>query len=174
MHLLTLPNHVLGPVEITVALPIDRLFIDALQRRHVNNIGFVPRTAIDDHLSRHSYNLLLINDQPVGYAMQSGGVRKPLRLIQVAIDPDAWRHGLGTELINLAIQRARQSRIPGMTATVRDRLPMNQVVTATGALLTGRDTRGTARGLDRLHYTWSPIPTPPPDSAATKTKEQRC
>lgn len=153
--LLILPDHLLGPVKITVALPMDRLFIDTLQRRHVNNIGFVPRTAIDDHLSRHSYHLLRINDQPVGYAMQSGGVRKPLRLIQLAIDPDAWRHGLGTELINLAIQKARKSQVPGMTASVRDGLPMNQVVKATGALLTGRFTGPTARGLDRLHYTWS-------------------
>lgn len=155
MHLLRLPNHVLGPVEITVALPKDMPFIDALQRRHANNIGFVPRTAILDHLSRHSYHLLRINGQPAGYAMQAGGIRKPLRLIQVAIDPDAWRYGLGTELIKLAIQRTEHSRIPGMTATVRDGLPMNQVVTATGALLTARDTTPTARGLDRLHYTWT-------------------
>lgn len=152
--LLTLPHHVLGSIEIAVALPNDLTFIDALQRLHANNTGFVPRTAIADHLSRHSYHLLRINGQPTGYAMQSGGIKKPLRLIQVAIDEETWRHGLGTELIQLALQRSRHSLIPGMTATVRDGLPMNQVVTATGALLTGHDTTPTARRKPRNRYVW--------------------
>jgi hypothetical protein len=124
----------------------------------VNNTGFVPRTAIADHLDRRSYHLLRINGQPTGYAMQSGGIRKPLRLIQVAISDEAWRSKLGTALILLALNRARGSIQTGMTATVRDGLPMNQVVTATGASVLRRDTTPTARRRDRIHYAWPIIP----------------
>lgn len=172
--LLSIPHHVLGDIVICVATPDDLAYIDSLQRTFVNNVGFVPRTAIADHLDRRSYHLLKINSQPTGYAMHAGGTRKPLRLIQVAISDDAWRHGLGSTLIHLALHRARNSVQPGMTATVRDALPMNQVVTATGAKITGRDTTPTARRRDRIHYAWSRTPTHPRDSAPEPTKEQRC
>lgn len=156
--LIDIPGHFLGHVAISIATPHDFTFIDHLQRRYVNNTGFVPRTAIQDHIDRQSYHLMRINGHPVGYAMQSGGVRKPLRLIQVAIADDAWRHGLGTDLIGLALTRSAQCRVAGMTATVRLGLPMNQVVTATGAIPVGRDTTPTARGLDRIHYFWHDAP----------------
>jgi len=153
--LLILPHHVLGSIHIRIATTADRSYIDALQRKHVNNIGFVPRTAIDDHLARQSYHLLSINGQPTGYAMHAGGTRKPLRLIQVALSEDAWRNGLGTALIELALQRAKNTLKTGMTATVRDGLTMNKVVTATGATPIGRDTAPTARGRDRIRYSWT-------------------
>lgn len=155
--LLSLPNHVLGRVQVSLASPTDLPYIESLQRKHVNSTGFVPRTAIADHLNRHSYHLLRINGQPTGYAMHSGGIRKPLRLIQVAISKDAWRTKLGTLLVVLALERTLSSPTPGMTATVRDGLPMNQVVTTTGALVTGRDTTPTARQRDRIHYAWTYI-----------------
>lgn len=158
LTLLRIPRHPLGDVTIEIARVDELAYIDSLQRKFVNNTGFVPRTAIADHLTRHSYHLLRINAQPVGYAMHAGGTRKPLRLIQVAISDEAWRHGLGTALIHLAKHRARSSLQPGMTATVRDGLPMNQVVTTTGATPIGRDTTPTARHRDRIHYIWNTFP----------------
>lgn len=155
LPLVSLPNHVLGSIDVRIATPEDLAFLDSLQRKHVNNTGFVPRAAISDHLDRQSYHLLSINGQPTGYAMQAGGTRKPLRLIQVALSEDAWRFGLGTVLIQLALRKAKTALKTGMTATVRDGLPMNKVVTAAGATPTGRDTTPTARARDRIHYTWS-------------------
>jgi len=163
LPLVSLPQHPLGSIDVRIATPEDRHFIDALQRKHVNNTGFVPFTAIEDHLNRQSYHLLSINGQPTGYAMHAGGTRKPLRLIQVALSEDAWRNGLGTVLIQLALQRAENALKTGMTATVREGLTMNQVVTATGATPTRRDTTPPARGLDRIHYAWSGIATPTHD-----------
>lgn len=150
----TLPHHVLGPTTIEVARPYDLKWIDALQKRLVNNTGFVPTMAIRNHLERRSYVLLSINGQPVGYSMSNGGIRTPYRLIQVAIEPDAWRHGLGTVLIQIALATARRRPKPNMTVTVRDGLPMNQVVRSTGASITGYDPRPKARGKILTHYAW--------------------
>lgn len=152
-------QHVLGSLDIRIATPADLAFIEALQRKHGNNTGFVPRTAIRDHLRRHSYHLLSLDGQPTGYAMQAGGIRKPLRLIQVALSEDAWRHGLGTILIQLALSRAEKTLKTGMTATVRDGLPMNQVVTATGATRVSIDTTPTARRKARINYRWFRTPS---------------
>lgn len=152
---LAFPNHPLGSVTIAQAVDQDYCYIDALQRQLVNNVGFVPRTAIRNHLERRSYNLLRINGQPVGYAMQAGGIRKPFRLIQVAIQPDAWRTGLGTLLIRLALATARTKPKSDMTATVRQGLPMNQVVTATGAQIASYDLTPKARKRPLIHYTWN-------------------
>lgn len=151
---LALPRHPLGNVTIEEALPNDFCYIDALQRHFVNDTGFVPTTAIRNHLERLSYSLLIINGDPVGYSMSSGGIRKPHRLIQVAIQRDAWRTGLGTALIYLA--RAKAVRTPRltMTATVRDRLPMNPTVLSTGAKIVAYDTRPKARNRKLIHYEW--------------------
>lgn len=156
---LTFPNHPLGRITIRKANPRDLTYIDALQRQHVNNTGFVPKTAIIDHLERGSYTLLTVNEDPAGYLMANGGVRKPYRLIQVNIQPDAWRTGLGTILIQRALAEARTKRITTVTATVRDGLPMNPTVQSTGAQITGFDTRPKARRRKLIHYAWY---QPPP------------
>lgn len=152
--LMTRPRHVLGSTTIELALPSDQPFVESLQRKHVNSTGFVPTTAMADHLERQSYRLLLINGQPVGYSMHSGGIRKPHRLIQVAISTDAWRYGLGTLLIQLALKTARACPKPHMTVSIRDGLPMNDVVKTTGAFLTAYDDTPTARGKSLMHYAW--------------------
>lgn len=152
--LLAIPNHQLGNVTIRKALPSDLTYIDALQRKHVNNTGFVPKKAIENHLERNSYSLLNINGDPVGYLMAAGGIRKPFRLIQVNIQSDAWRTGLGTILIALALAEAQTKPKPNMTATVRDGLPMNPVVLATGARIDGYDHTPKARNRKLIHYTW--------------------
>lgn len=152
--LLSLPDHELGLTTIEQALPEDFRYIDALQKHHVNNIGFVPRTAIENHLERLSYLLLTINGQPTGYMMSAGGIRKPYRLIQLAIESEAWRTGLGSILIGLALDIAARKPSPNMTATVREGLPMNPTVLSTGALPTGRDTTPKARRKELIHYAW--------------------
>lgn len=153
--LLALPNHPLGSITIRTAGPNDFRYIDSLQRLHVNNTGFVPTTAIRDHLERQSYALLTINGDPVGYSMSSGGIRKPHRLIQVAIQEDAWRTGLGTILIRLSLQKAAKTPRLHMTASVRDGLPMNTVLPTTGAQITGFDTSPKARHRKLVHYAWT-------------------
>lgn len=152
--LLAIPHHQLGRVTIEQALPEDLKYIEALQRKHSNATGFVPKTAMENHLERLSYSLLTINGDPVGYSMSSGGIRKPHRLIQVAIQPDAWRTGLGTALIRIALAKAATRPCPGMTATVRDGLPMNACVLSTHGKPVGNDNRPKARHRKLIHYEW--------------------
>ena len=87
--------------------------------------------------------------------MHAGGIRKPYRLIQVAIQPDAWRTGLGTHLIHLALAKAKTKPKSLMTGTVRQGLPMNHVVIATGAQIAGYDHTPKARNRPLIHYTWN-------------------
>lgn len=86
--------------------------------------------------------------------MSSGGIRKPHRLIQVAIQPDAWRTGLGTALIRLAWAKAARTPRLTMTATVREGLPMNPTVLSTGAKIIGYNTAPKARRKKLIHYEW--------------------
>lgn len=151
---LAVPKHELGRVTIAEAVDDDYRYIDALQAKLCNNVGFVPKTAIRNHLERRSYDLLTINGQPVGYSMAAGGIRKPFRLIQVAIQPDAWRTGLGTLLIRLALAKAATKPRNTMTATVRQGLPMNTVVTQTGAVLQSVNNSPKARKRPLHNYTW--------------------
>lgn len=165
----SLPHHVLGWTTIEVAAEQDASWIDSLQRQLVNNTGFVPTTAIADHLQRRSYALLSINGQPVGYSMSAGGIRRNFRLIQIAISKDAWRYGLGTELIKIALAVASTRPKPNMTATVRDGLPMNTVVKSTGAKVTGHDHTPKARGKILTHYAWENSQSIHPASPASES-----
>lgn len=157
---LALPHHQLGSVTIEEALPHDFRYIDSLQRHFVNSTGFVPTTAIRNHLDRKSYSLLTINGDPVGYSMSSGGIRKPHRLIQIAIQEDAWRTGLGTALIHLSLAKAATMPQAGMTGTVREGLVVNACVLSTGAQIAGYDTRPKARKRKLIHYKWPDSHTP--------------
>jgi GNAT superfamily N-acetyltransferase len=144
----------------------DSQYIEHLARKHSNAIGFVPRTAIADHLERGSYHLLVLNGQEAGYIMHSGGFRRPHRIIQVAITEELWRLGYGTLLIQTALDTARERVIPSVTASVRIGLPMNLVATATGATITDTSYRRTARGLVLNHYQWTQ-PTKPGEPTTT-------
>lgn len=148
-------------------------YIEHLARLHSNSIGFVPRAAILNHLERHNYDLLEIDGQQAGYIMHGGGIRKPYRIIQVAIDEQLWRQGFGTLLLARSLVRARSRPQPTATATVADHLPMNDVAVATGATLTSIDTPPNARRRPLRHWQWTNghilIPTTKLRSKATAT-----
>lgn len=152
--LLAVQRHPIGLIKLRTAVLHDYPYIEALQRQHVNNTGFVPKTAIQNHLQRQSYVLLTINGQPEGYLMSAGGIRKPYRLIQVAVDEEAWRLGLGTLLIHQALAKARRKPKPDMCCTVREGLPMNPTVISTGAKPFAYDDSPKARRKRLIHYAW--------------------
>lgn len=101
--------------------------------------------------------------------MSGGGIRRNFRLIQIAISKDAWRYGLGTELIKIALAVASTRPKPNMTVTVRDGLPMNAVVKSTGAKVTGHDHTPKARGKILTHYAWENSHSIHPASPASES-----
>lgn len=145
------------PATIITAKHTDILYITSLARQHVNNIGFVPTAALHDHINRQSIHLLLINNEPAGYLLSSGGFRRPHRIIQVAITAEMWLQGYGAQLIAHARTTAASRPIPSVSASIRDGLPMQTVAEHTGAHLTGISTRPTARAKILTHYLWTPL-----------------
>ena len=146
------------PHAILTATPRDLAYVMHEARRHSNAIGFVPRTALADHIERRNIRLLTINDQLAGYLLSGGGKLRPYRLIQVAITPELWRLGYGSLLIADARRTASTRPMSTMTATIRDGLPMLTVAQHTGARRTAtRDTHNARKRL--LHdYLWPAIP----------------
>lgn len=146
------------PHAIRLATAADLAYVVHEARRHSNAIGFVPRTALADHIDRRNVRLLTINGQAAGYLLSGGGKLRPYRLIQVAITTELWRLGYGSILIGVARRMASNTHCPAMSATVRDGLPMMRVATATGASKTAtRDTHNARKRV--LHdYLWPSIP----------------
>lgn len=148
---------VLPDYTIRTATPQDLSYVIHQAREHSNNIGFVPRAALADHIERSNIRLLTINDQHAGYLLAGGGKLRPYRLIQVAITEERWREGYGTVLIADARETARERPFSSMTATIRDGLPMIQVAEATGAHRTTTHHRPTARRKPTHSYLWPAI-----------------
>lgn len=140
--------------RIVRAVPADFSYIQHLQRLHSNNVGFVPNAAIQNHLDRGNYRLLIINDQPAGYSLAGGGTRTPFRISQVALDEEQWRNGYGTRLIELALSDARQRPKPHAVLSARDATPMSVWIPATGASVLRVDRHKTARGRPLITYQW--------------------
>lgn len=142
------------PWTIETATPTDQTYIEHLQRLHSNSLGFVPRIAITDHVTRGNYDLLTINGQPAGYVMHGGGIRRPYRLIQVALSEDLWRKGFGRRLLASSLARARTRPQPTMTATVAEELTMNEVARATGARIIRIEPAANRRKRRLIHWEW--------------------
>jgi hypothetical protein len=146
------------PYEIVTAAKKDLLYVEHLGRYHSNNIGFVPRTALADHIQRGNVRILRINGHDAGYMLAGGGKRRPYRLIQIAISTDLWRLGYGSCLIADARRTAAERPMSMMTATIRDGLPMLAVAERTGARRTATHDRPTARKRPTHDYLWPAIP----------------
>lgn len=147
------------PHHIVLATLRDLAYVEHEARRHSNAIGFVPRTAIADHIERGNVRLLLINAQHAGYMLAGGGKLRPYRLIQIAITPELWRLGYGSALIAHARRTAAERTMSTMTATIRDGLPMLAVAEHTGARRTATHNRPTARKRPTHDYLWPAIPS---------------
>lgn len=146
--------------NIATATPADLPYVEHLARLHSNNIGFVPRAALLDHIERRNVRIFTVNDEPAGYVLASGGKLRSFRLIQVAISEDLWREGYGTLLIYDARRAAAQCRVSTMTATIRAGLPMISVAEQTGARKTATHHRPTARRKPTHDYLWPTLTIP--------------
>lgn len=97
--------HALLP-SIHQAQPADWSFLDHLQRRHHDAIGFLSRMALLEAIERKRVWLALENGEPAGYLYGKAGYqrREDVAIIfQAAICYDARRRLLGTSLVEAFI-----------------------------------------------------------------------
>lgn len=80
-----------------------------LERAHRwrNNVGWLPRGAIVTNLERGWVWEALIDNQPAGHVMLSGGLRSPYTLRHNCIEEDLWNRGLGSTLTRVYLAYAR-------------------------------------------------------------------
>lgn len=121
--------------RIRPATPADAAYIDHLMHRFSSEVGFLPRSAMTEHLELGHYCLLELEGQPSAYTLTTGGIRKPVRILQHAVDEDLWRQGWGLRLLEAAALKATRCPTPGLTLTCRDGLPANAFWQTSGAKL---------------------------------------
>lgn len=102
--------------QIRVASISDLKFVDALQKKHANAVGFLPKIAIETLITQGAMRIAGENDDPAGYILSRPRLRwQPLMrsITQAAVAMDAQRrhHGLA-----MLAQIATESRHAGLVA----------------------------------------------------------
>lgn len=156
---------------VRIATLQDLPYVTHIHRQFSNNIGFVPRAALENRIERRDVRILVINGQDAGYTLSGGGILKPYRLSQIAISDELWRQGYGADLVAHLRRLASTLPVPTMTGTIRNGLPMHWVALATGARMTATRWTNAARGKPVHDYLWQPWPhdtLQPPRSITAK------
>lgn len=89
--------------RIRQATAKDLAFIEHLQRTFSNQLGFLPRAALEEYITRQSVTLAEQNDQPSGYILGLEAMRYDRRIrpiTQAAICMDAQRRRQGLALVS--------------------------------------------------------------------------
>lgn len=139
-------------ITIETASENDISYIVRLQKKFSNQVGFVPKTAIQDHVRRMGYTICKVNGQHAAYILQSGGTIRPVHLIQVAVEEELWRNGIGTAMLDYVIQRSSNQNYPDITAYVREDLQANLYFTSRGFHEVRKRPGGSARGKLIIDY----------------------
>jgi len=131
----------------------DLTYLDHLSRRFSRQVGFLNRTAMREHLELGHYTVLDLEGQPAAFTLTTGGIRKPVRIVQHAVDEEMWRQGWGLKLIEAAALKATRCPQAGLNLTCRDGLPANAFWQAAGARLI--DVRPGGRERRKMLLEWS-------------------
>lgn len=146
-----------GELLVSTATEKNQLWIEHLQRQYSNQLGFVPRSGIAGLLGFRNYLQLTIDGIDAGFVLTCGGITKPVRISQIAVDEDLWRNGIGSATIEVIRKKALLMPKRSVIVTVRDGLAMNSVAIDTGAIHTATSLT-IAKRKKRLHtYAWSPL-----------------
>lgn len=135
-------------------------FAASLQRKHTDELGFLPTVALREYAERGQIIPARENDEPIGYVLYfDGRAGKPpakhptqVKLHQVCIQYDARGILHGTELVREVERRARENAFTTVTAWVASDLEANQFWSAIGYKLAG--TRQGGKRRNRIHNLW--------------------
>lgn len=91
--------------SIRIATLRDLSYVIKLQRIWSNQVGFLPKPALERYIENQSTLLVRLNNQHAGYLSWALSRKGLLRLNQLAIDPELLRGKLGTDIVH-AVERA--------------------------------------------------------------------
>lgn len=113
----------------------DRSFLESLQRKFSNQIGFLPAQAIDAYIEIGAYTIALENDQPAGFILSRPSLRWQPALAsvtQAAVAMDAQRRHIGLALLNRIVSQLVPGQTTGIQAVCRIGLEANEFWHAAG------------------------------------------
>lgn len=127
--------------SIRTATISDLKFIDALQRKFSNHLGFLPREALVEYVNSGLVTLVEENGEPAGYLAARRRLRsqKWLRPItQAAVCLDAQRRHLGIALVDHVAAVAYGDLLEGLQLWIADDLQEVSFFTAAGFVIVGK------------------------------------
>jgi len=94
------------PFTVRTAVPTDLKFVDSLQKKFSNEVGFLPLAALEGNIAKNRIAIGFENDEPAGYILgkpRYKGDSELAILYQCAIEYSAQRHMLGSSLLEHAV-----------------------------------------------------------------------
>lgn len=126
----TAPDATIRPATVA-----DLRYVDALQRKFSNQVGWLPRAALEWLIERGQITVALENGEPAGYVAGRAlyKTRPELRPVtQTAVQYDAQRLSHGRQLIQHLAETARAAGQIGLQACCREDLEANKFFIAAG------------------------------------------
>jgi len=130
-----------APTTILTATAADIRYIDALQKKHSLQLGFLPRPAIEWYADAGCIRLATDNADPVGYVLSRPLLKWcPLirPIIQAAVQMDARNREHGTNLVQSVVDAAQAAGQLAVQASCVEGNDANEFWRALGFIAIGR------------------------------------
>lgn len=123
-------------------------FLEHLQRRYTNALGFLPTAALEEFLNAGRVRIVFENGEPAGYVLgrwhgRPGDARASI--VQAAVAMDAQRRGCGLAAVERFIEEAAQRDAPIVRCTCAADLEAVEFWRAAGFTEIARRVGGTRR-----------------------------
>jgi N-acetylglutamate synthase-like GNAT family acetyltransferase len=138
---------------IRMAKPSDLTFVSDLQTRWSNNIGFLPRAALQQAIESNRTLLVFENGQHAGYLNWSANRKGAVHVTQVAIEPELLRTTLGTKIMRTIERSAVKGGCSIIRLASRSNLTANFFWPELGFATTAVFQRNSRRGLPLIEWT---------------------
>ena len=142
-------NFLPQPGQIRTATPDDLKFIDHLQKKFANCVGFLPRVALQNIIEQGHIRLAMENDDGAGYILSRPRLQwQPLMrsITQTCVAMDAQRRHHGLALLRTLEAESRQAGLLAIQACCAVGLESNDFWQAAGFLPVVHMTPANVRG----------------------------
>lgn len=137
-------------------------YVDSLQRRHRDEVGFLSHVALAEYVNRQQVWLARENGDPCGYLLWGSfrGLRPvrnrwELKIVQACIQYDAQRRKQGERLVSKLIEVATLADLPRVGLWCADDLDANLFWESMGFRCDGRRIGGNCVIPNRPHRHWT-------------------
>lgn len=179
------PLFVPQPDQVRTATAKDRTYIDKLQRKFANCLGFLPNQALDVLIEMGATYTAIENGDPAGYIVSRSALRwQPLMrsITQTCVAMDAQRRHHGLALLDVISAEAKAAGLLAVQACCAIGLESNEFWKAAGFIpvchMTPENVRGREvicwrRPLTSIVPTWFAMPPVYSGLHGKRTKSNR-